>query len=325
MAEKNSVVRKITSGDIRAAAKLIGDIEAGIQGSREVLKELFPFTGKAYIIGITGPPGVGKSTLVDRMATHIRKDGKTVGVLAIDPSSPFSSGAILGDRIRMQNHSMDEGVFIRSMASRGQHGGLSRSTRSAIDVLDAMGKDYIIVETIGVGQGDIDIVKSAHTTVIVLIPGMGDSIQAIKSGILEIGDIYLINKSDREDSEKTLRDLSFMIRLNRKKYEHGLWEPPILKIEALSDKGITGFLEEVERHRKYLMKGGVPLGLRNNKDRVRDELKELVKNLLYENVIDRLVETEDFNEAVDAVLNRNVDPYSACDNLIRPLLKMTDL
>ncbi|MEE9420963.1 MAG: methylmalonyl Co-A mutase-associated GTPase MeaB, partial [Desulfatiglandaceae bacterium] len=182
------VVEKVISGDVRTEARLIRDIDDGIPEVRQALKELYSHTGRALVIGITGAPGVGKSTLVDQMLSRLRRRNKTVGVLAVDPTSPFSGGAILGDRVRMQRHSMDEGVFIRSLATRGHFGGLTQSTRSAIDVLDAMGKDYIIVETVGVGQDEIDIVKSAHTTVIVVIPGMGDDIQAIKAGILEIGD-----------------------------------------------------------------------------------------------------------------------------------------
>ncbi|MCP4683672.1 MAG: methylmalonyl Co-A mutase-associated GTPase MeaB, partial [Desulfobacterales bacterium] len=169
----DSIVDKIRAGDIRAVARLIRDIDDGNPGVRETLKHLYPYTGKAYVIGITGAPGVGKSTLVDQMIAHLRKQGGTVGVLAVDPTSPFSGGAILGDRIRMQRHSMDKGVFIRSLATRGHFGGLTRSTRSSIDVLDAMGKDYILVETVGVGQDEVDVVKSAHSTVIVVMPGMG--------------------------------------------------------------------------------------------------------------------------------------------------------
>ena len=308
MGNVNSTVQKIRSGDIRTVARLIRDIDDGIPDVREVLKALYPHTGKSYIIGITGAPGVGKSTLVDQMVSHLRRDGKTVGILAVDPTSPFSGGAILGDRVRMQRHSMDEGVFIRSMATRGHFGGLTQSTRSAIDVLDAMGKDYIIVETVGVGQDEVDVVKSAHTTVIVVIPGMGDDIQAIKAGILEAGDIFLINKSDRDGTEKTLSDLRLMIDMDQKKYEDGRWKPPILKIEAVFDKGVAEFLLEVENHHQYLMKES-------------SNLRDMIKNRLYQEVVEHLVKTGDFNEAVDAVVSGGVDPYSACDNLVLPLLK----
>jgi LAO/AO transport system kinase len=179
-----STAEKVIAGDVRTVARLIRDIDDGVAEVRDTLKALYAYTGRAYVIGITGAPGVGKSTLVDQMVAHLRRKRQTVGVLAVDPTSPFSGGAILGDRVRMQRHSMDEGVFIRSLATRGHFGGLTQSTRSAIDVLDAMGKDYILVETVGVGQDEVDVMKTSHTTVIVVIPGMGDDIQAIKAGIL---------------------------------------------------------------------------------------------------------------------------------------------
>ncbi|MBN2254261.1 MAG: methylmalonyl Co-A mutase-associated GTPase MeaB, partial [Deltaproteobacteria bacterium] len=245
-----STAEKVVAGDIRAVARLIRDIDDGIPEIREVLKEIYPHTGKAYIIGITGAPGVGKSTLVDQMITHLRKQDKTVGVLAVDPTSPFSGGAILGDRVRMQRHSMDQGVFIRSLATRGHFGGLTQSTRSAIDVLDAMGKDFILVETVGVGQDEVEIVRSAHTTIIVVVPGMGDDVQAIKAGILEAGDIFLINKADREGAEKTAADLRLMIDMDQEKHRKGAWKPPILKAQAVFDKGIAELLEEIHKHGK---------------------------------------------------------------------------
>ncbi len=315
-------MKKVVAGDVRSVARLIRDIDDGIPGVRETLKGLYPYTGKAYVIGITGAPGVGKSTLVDQMVSHLRKRDKTVGVLAVDPTSPFSGGAILGDRVRMQRHSMDPGVFIRSLATRGHFGGLTQSTRSAIDVLDAMGKDYIIVETVGVGQDEVDVVKTAHTTVIVVIPGMGDDIQAIKAGILETGDIFIINKADREGTDKTLSDLRLMIDMDQKKYEGGKWKPPILKTEAVFDKGVEEFLEEVEKHRRYLKKKAKGLELRKSKDKVREELREMVKNRLIEEVLNRLTETGDFDRAVQTIMEGKTDPYSACDELVLPALRV---
>jgi len=248
----SGAVEKILAGDVRTVARVIRDIDDGVPEVRETLKALYPHTGRAYVIGITGAPGVGKSTLVDQMLVHLRRQGRTVGVLAVDPTSPFSGGAILGDRVRMQRHSLDEGVFIRSLATRGYFGGLTQSTRSAIDVLDAMGKDTILVETVGVGQDEVDVVRAAQTTVIVTIPGMGDDIQAIKAGILEVGDIFVINKADRDGVEKTLSDLRLMIEMDHRKYEDGKWKPPILKVEALFDKGVAELLEEIEKHRRFL-------------------------------------------------------------------------
>jgi LAO/AO transport system kinase len=213
-----SIVDKVLAGDIRTVARLIRDIDDGVPEVRQHLKALYLHTGRAHVIGITGSPGVGKSTLVDQMISRLRAQKKTVGVLAVDPTSPFSGGAILGDRVRMQRHSVDQGVFIHSLATRGYFGGLTQSTQGAIDVLDATGKDYIIVETVGVGQDEVDVARAAHSTVIVVAPGMGDEIQAIKAGILEVGDIFVINKADRPGADKTLGDLSLMLDMAPKKY-----------------------------------------------------------------------------------------------------------
>jgi LAO/AO transport system kinase len=316
----NDIVEKIIAGDVRTVARLIRDIDDGMPKVREVLKALYPHTGNAYVIGITGAPGVGKSTLVDQMVAHLRKRDKTVGVLAVDPTSPFSGGAILGDRVRMQRHSMDQGVFIRSLATRGHFGGLTQSTRSAIDVLDAMGKDYILVETVGVGQDEVDVVRSAHTTVIVVIPGMGDDIQAIKAGILEIGDIFLINKADREGSDKTLSDLRLMIDMDQKKHDRGAWKPPILKVQAVFDKGVAEFIDEIDRHAKYLVETSGGLDFRESKAKVRQELEEMIKARLIEEVIDRLAESGEFDRAVESVVKGKIDPYTACENLVLPTL-----
>ncbi len=313
----NPTTEKIIAGDIRAVARLIRDIDDGMPGVRDVLKELYPHTGKAYIIGITGAPGVGKSTLVDQMVGHLREQGKTVGVLAVDPTSPFSGGAILGDRVRMQRHSLDDGVFIRSLATRGHFGGITQSTRSAIDVLDAMGKDVVIVETVGVGQDEVDVVKSAHSTVIVVIPGMGDDIQAIKAGILEVGDIFVINKAEREGTDKTLSDLRLMIDMDQKKYEGGRWKPPILQTQAVFDKGVVDLLEEIENHKQYLKENGKGLLFRRKKEKVREELVDMVKQRLIEMVLERVIDSGIFDEVVNSVASGNIDPYSACDKLLQ--------
>jgi len=311
-----SAVEKVIAGDVRTVARLIRDIDDRVPGVREILKALYAHTGHAYVIGITGAPGVGKSTLVDQMLAHLRKSGKTVGVLAVDPTSPFSGGAILGDRIRMQRHSLDEGVFIRSLATRGHFGGLTQSTRSAIDVLDAMGKDYILVETVGVGQDEVEVVKSAQTTIIVVIPGMGDDIQAIKAGILEVGDIFVINKADREGADKTLNELRQMISMGHQKYKEGKWTPPILKVEAVFDRGVIELLEAIEKHRAYLMESGGDQHLVRRKQRIREELAEMVKNRLVQEVLDQLIESGDFERAVEAILAGEMDPYTASDDLV---------
>lgn len=317
------MAEKVIAGDVRSVARLIRDIDDGMPGVREILKELYPYTGKANVIGITGAPGVGKSTLIDQMIAHIRERNKTVGVLAVDPTSPFSGGAILGDRVRMQRHSMDEGVFIRSLATRGHFGGLTQSTRSAIDVLDAMGKDYILVETVGVGQDEVDVVKSAHTTIIVVMPGMGDDIQAIKAGILEVGDIFVINKADLDGTDKTMNHLRLMINMDQRKYEEGGWRPPILKAQAVFDKGVVELLKEIDRHGEFLKETWGDLHFRKRKDKVREELTEMVKARLVEEVIDKLNENGAFNEAVDSIVEGKMDPYTACDSLVLPKLGLS--
>src|SRR5512135_1841041 len=238
MDQTTQVVERILQGEVRAAARLMRELDDGVPAARESLKQLYRYGGRAHIIGLTGSPGAGKSTLTDRLIQYLRQAGKTVGVVAVDPTSPFSGGAILGDRIRMQRHSTDEGVFIRSLATRGHFGGLTPSTRGAIAVLDAMGKDYILVETVGVGQDEIEIVRAAHTTLIVLIPGMGDDIQAIKAGILEAGDVFVINKSEREGVQKTRQELMMMIEMDKERKTKAGWTPTIFMTEAVRNEGI---------------------------------------------------------------------------------------
>ena len=313
------IADKIVSGDVRAVARLIRDIDDMVPEARAILKELYPFTGRAYVVGITGAPGVGKSTLVDQMVAHLRRAEKTVGIIAVDPTSPFSGGAILGDRVRMQRHSMDEGVFIRSMATRGYFGGLTQSTKSVIDVLDAMGKDYILVETVGVGQDEIDIVQSAHTTIIILIPGMGDDIQTLKAGILEVGDIFVINKADREGADRTLMDLRGMIEMDEKRYKDG-WKPPILTAQAVYDKGVKEILDEIEKHRRYLTSSSERLS-RHRYEKTRNNLVEMVKDKIIHEVLDDIIHSGEFEEAIQLVMKGKMDPYAACDNIVLRKLK----
>ncbi len=318
----DGIVEKIIGGDVRAAAQLIRDIDDGVPGTRDTLKALYRHTGKAYVIGITGAPGVGKSTLVDQMVRGLRNKGKTVGVLAVDPTSPFSGGAILGDRLRMQRHSLDEGVFIRSLATRGQFGGLTQSTRSAIDVLDAMGKDYVIVETVGVGQDEVDVARSAHTTVIVVVPGMGDHIQAIKAGIFEVGDIFVINKSERPEAEKTLHDLRVMIDIASKKFKKEGWEPPVLMTEAAKDKGIDEVLGEIEHHRRNREVLPSELISARRKAVARYELMDMIRSRLVEDVLNHITNTNEFKNYLDCMIDGTKDPYSACDELLLSKLKL---
>ncbi len=308
------IAEKIISGDIRAAARLIRDIDDMIPEARAVLKRLYPHTGTAHVVGVTGASGVGKSTLVDQMVGHLRGAGRTAGILAVDPTSRFSGGALLGDRIRMQRHSADEGVFIRSMATRGSMGGLTQSTRGVIDVLDAMGKDYIFVETVGAGQDEIDIVKTAHTTIIVLIPGMGDDIQTLKAGILEVGDIFVINKADREGTDRTLIDIRSMIDMDEKRYRDG-WKPPVLTAQAAYGKGIDEIINEVERHRTYFTSSRERQS-RQRHERARNGLAELIRHKILHEVLDDIVGSGEFEEALHLIMEGKMDPYTACDEIV---------
>lgn len=313
--------QKVIDGDLRTVARLIRDIDDGLPEARRMLKELYPYTGRAYVIGITGSPGVGKSTLVDRMIQNLRARGKTVGVLAVDPTSPFSGGAILGDRIRMQRHSTDEGVFIRSLATRGHFGGLTPSTRGAISVLDAMGKDYILVETVGVGQDEIEIVRAAHTTLIVLIPGMGDDIQAIKAGILEAGDIFVINKSEREGVQKTRQELQMMIEMDKDRKVKGGWKPSIFLTEAVRNEGIEALMNGIEDHRSFMFKKDPAYLAEFLYFRSRMELFDLVKQDVIAAIMEQLTQSGQWDEFLQELVQKKTDPYSLSERIIARYLK----
>ncbi len=310
-------VEKILAGDVRAAARLIRDIDDGEPGAIEFLKRLFPHTGRAYVMGITGSPGVGKSTLTDRLVRHLRTRNLTVGVLAVDPTSPFTGGAILGDRVRMQGHSTDDGVFIRSMATRGQFGGLTRSTRGAVMVLDAMGKDVVIVETVGVGQDEVDIARMAETTVIVLSPGLGDDIQAIKAGILEVGDIFAINKADNEGADKTAQEIRSMLEMEQ---SAGLgrkdWSPPVLKTSARNNEGIEELWAAAERHRSFLAAGNSAYYRELGRMKARLELVDLVKQRAADEVMAKLHGRGGLERLVDELLERRTDPYTISERIL---------
>nr|HID58671.1 methylmalonyl Co-A mutase-associated GTPase MeaB [Desulfobacterales bacterium] len=314
-------VGKILAGDIREAAKLIRDIDDDMPSSKEVLKALYPHTGNAYIIGISGFPGVGKSTLVDQMVSAYRDKGKTVGVLAVDPTSPFTGGAILGDRVRMQRHGTDSGVFIRSMATRGHFGGLTRSTRGAIDVLDAMGKDVIIIETVGVGQDEIDIVNTAHTTIIVLIPGMGDDIQAIKAGILEVADIFVVNKADREGAERTVQDLNTMLELEKHTVSKRYWRPPIVLTTAVMGKGTEELLSRIDEHRKFLFADPRSDLTNRYREKAYRGLIDTIKDGLFREIINDLKASSSLDKMIDDLVQKKVDPFTLSEQIIARKLK----
>ncbi len=307
---------KIISGDVRAASRLMRDIDDRMPWVSEVLKELYPHTGKAYIIGVTGSPGVGKSTLVDCLIDVFRKKGYRIGAVVIDPTSPFTGGAILGDRIRMQRHSTDSDVFIRSLATRGSMGGLSRSTSDILRVMDAMGKDVILLETVGVGQDEVDVVNTAHTSLIVLIPGLGDDIQAIKAGILEIGDIFVINKCEREGAERMEREIMMMLELGARRQDG--WIPKIVKTEALKGKGIKELVEAIEEHRHFREDP------RHKRDFLRRALRiELLNNLrdqISQRVMEAVGDEEGLTAAVDEIIEGKKDLYTKSEEILGTLL-----
>ena len=311
---------KIIQGDMRATAQLIRRIDDGDRGVFAELALLYRAAGRAHVIGFTGSPGVGKSTLVDRVVSRFRQDGKTVGILAVDPTSPFTGGAILGDRIRMQKHFLDEGVFIRSMATRGKFGGLTRSTADAIVVLDAMGKDVIIVETVGVGQDEVDIAHNAHTTVLVTIPGMGDEIQAIKAGLMEIGDLFVVNKADHEGSAKTLRELRFLLQMSSDRYEASGWTPPIIETVAAADQGVDELYLAILDHHHYLLEHGRERLMERDKIRARNQILDLLKENLMERTLERLGGVRALDGVVEEIVAKTKDPYGVSSELVERIL-----
>ncbi|MGH3794942.1 MAG: methylmalonyl Co-A mutase-associated GTPase MeaB [Pseudonocardiaceae bacterium] len=252
----DDLVVRARSGQPRAVARLISLVEDGAPELRDVARALAPYTGRAQVVGITGAPGVGKSTSTNLLVTALRTAGKKVGVLAVDPSSPFSGGALLGDRVRMQDHALDDGVFIRSMAARGHLGGIAWATPQALRVLDAAGCDVVLVETVGVGQSEVEVVSLADTTVVLLAPGMGDGIQAAKAGILEVADVFVVNKADRDGADQTIRDLKYMISLGRREKEGASWRPPIVRTVASKGEGIDDLADAIEQHRDWMIAHG---------------------------------------------------------------------
>ncbi len=311
------LAEKILRGDVRAAARLMRDIDDDLSDAWHELKKLYPKTGHAHIIGITGPPGSGKSTLVDKIIEIYRNEGKTVGIVAVDPTSPFTGGAILGDRIRMQRHSTDEGIFIRSLATRGYLGGISRSTHDVINVMDAMGKDIILVETVGVGQDEVDIVNTAHTSIVVTVPGLGDEVQVIKAGILEIADIFVINKCEREGAERLEQELRIMMEMAPPR-EDG-WIPPIFKTEAVLGKGIFELVYGVSRHRNCLIESEKLQG--KNRLRAKKHFLKLLQTRLLENTLQRIEEKRDLDLVLQELVDRKVNPYALVEDIVSQQLE----
>src|SRR6478672_1484646 len=311
MTDASTLAAAILAGRYRALGKAISLVERDDRRAELLLASIYPATGNARIIGITGSPGSGKSTLVASLAKHYRKQGKRVGIIAVDPTSPFTGGAILGDRIRMTDLYTDRGVFIRSMATRGFLGGLAKATNDVVDLLDASGFDIILVETVGVGQDEVEVVRTVQTNIVVLVPGMGDDIQAIKAGIMEIGDIFVVNKADRPGADKTVTEVTMMMSLVE---EHGDWVPPIRKTVASKKEGIAELDAAIEQHHGYLTSSG-ELD-RRNRERVRIRIETMLKEKFMERLIGGTLSRSDYEQLLEDVLRKRNNPHDAAIELL---------
>ncbi len=309
--QPSSLVSGVRSGDNRALAKAISLVEREDAQAERILAELYPSTGRARIVGITGSPGAGKSTLVAALAKHYRRQGKRIGIVAVDPTSPFTGGAILGDRIRMAELYTDRGVFIRSMATRGFMGGLAKATNDVVDLLDAAGFDIVVVETVGVGQDEVEVIRTVQTNVVVLVPGMGDDIQAIKAGLMEIGDIFVVNKADRPGADKTVTEVTMMMSLVE---EHGDWMPPIVKTVASRGEGIAELDSALQKHFEYLGASG-ELD-RRNRERVRIRIETLLKEKFIGRLIGGALPAGDYEKILDDVLRKRNNPHDAAESVL---------
>ena len=307
----NQWVEQVRAGDVRAVSRAMTEIENRTGDAENLMRQLFPYTGNSYCIGITGAPGTGKSTLVDRMAAHYRSEKQTVGVIAVDPSSPFTGGAILGDRIRMQGHASDSGVFIRSMATRGSLGGLSQATSDAALLLDAAGKKYVLVETVGVGQGEVEIVRLADCTLVVLVPGMGDDVQNLKAGLMEIADIFVLNKADREGADRFEQQLRAILQLVP---ERNGWKPPIVLTVATENQGIEELSRQIERFREHFH--GKTERRAKEIALWRERLLNLLRERLVRRVVDKLATDGTLESLAADVAERKRDPYSAVNEML---------
>lgn len=316
----NELIENFKKGNIRALARIISKVENEDIHKDEILKRISDMTGRAYVLGITGSPGAGKSSLVDRITSYLRKKEDTVGIIAVDPTSPFSGGALLGDRIRMQEHAVDRGVYIRSMGTRGSLGGLARTTKDVVKVLDAFGYNWVIVETVGVGQAELDIMNVADTTMVVLTPGAGDSIQTIKAGIMEIADIFVVNKCDLPGAHRVASEIMQMLDLQVEVLE---WRPPVAQVSTLDDRGMKDLMDLIEKHRSFLDQSGLMDSKREG--RARKETLEIVDYRWQRLVNSQLNYKGYVNDILNRVTVKKTDPYTAADEILRYIIENSGL